>query len=102
MVVCIPTSLTSLECPTQRLSPICLPQLFRATLRVLYGGGLLALLPPCSLLEQLVPSVGQQPELPVLNAREPVAKAATDAGVDGVHPERLLVEERAHFNAELP
>jgi hypothetical protein len=66
------------------------------------AGGLLALLPPCPLLEQLVSPVGQQPELAVLDAREPVAKAAANAGVDGVHPERLLVEERAHFNAELP
>jgi hypothetical protein len=83
-------------------SPICLAQILRVSLRGSGTGGLLALLPPCALLEQLVPSVGQQLELAVLDAREPVAKAAADAGVDGVHPERLLVEERAHFNAELP
>jgi hypothetical protein len=66
------------------------------------GGGLLAILPSCSLLEQLVSSVCQESELAVLNTHEPVAKAATNSGVDGVDPERFLVEERAHFNAELP
>jgi hypothetical protein len=83
-------------------SPICLTQIPRISLRGSCAGGLLALLPSCPLLEQLVSSVGQQLELAVLDAREPVAKAAADAGVDGVHPERFLVEERAHFNAELP
>lgn len=38
----------------------------------------------------------------VLNASEPVAEAATGAGVEGVNPEGFLVEERAHLNAELP
>jgi hypothetical protein len=100
-VVCIPTSLTSLECPNSA-SQVCLPQVLIVALRVLCGGSLFALLPPCSLFKQLVSSVGQQSELAVLDARKPVAKAATNSGVDGVHPKRLLVEERAHFNAELP
>lgn len=38
----------------------------------------------------------------LLDAREPVAEAAANAGEDGVDPERLLVEERALFNAQLP
>jgi len=40
--------------------------------------------------------------LPLLNTSEPVAETATGAGVDGVDPERLLVEEGAHLNAQLP
>jgi hypothetical protein len=64
--------------------------------------GLLALLPSCSLLDQGVSSVGQESELSLLNTREPVAEAATKAGVDGVDPEGLLVEERAPLNAQLP
>lgn len=71
-------------------------------LRLLRGGGLLALLPPCPLLEQCIASVGQVPELAVLDAHQPVAEAAANAGIDGVDPERLPVEERAHLNAELP
>jgi hypothetical protein len=66
------------------------------------SSSLLALLPPCSLLEQLVSSVGEESELAVLDAHEPVAEASTDSSVDGVDPERFLVEERAHLNAELP
>jgi hypothetical protein len=62
-----------------------------ASLRMLGPGcsgssSVLALLPSCSLLEQLVSSVGQQAELSVLNAHEPVAEAATNSSVDGVHP----------------
>ena len=71
-------------------------------LRLLGSSSLLALLPPRSLLEQLVSSVGEESELAVLNAHEPVAEAATDSGIDGVDPDGLLVEERAHLNAELP
>jgi hypothetical protein len=85
----------------QCLSQICLSKIL-ASLRMLCCGGLVTLLPPCPLLEQLISSVGQQPELAVFDTREPVAKAATDSSVDGVHPKRLLVEERAHLNAELP
>lgn len=87
--------------------PICLSTSLHspsrcAGLRLLSSGSLLALLPPGSLLEQLVSSVGEESELAVLNAHEPVAEAAPDSGVDGVDPEGLLVEERAHLNAELP
>ena len=64
--------------------------------------GLLALLPSCSLLKKGVSSVGQESKLSLLNTGEPVTEAATDAGVDRVDPERLLVEERAHLNAQLP
>lgn len=64
--------------------------------------GLFALLPPCALLQQLVSSVGEESELALLHARKPVAKAATNSGEDGVDPERFLIEEWAHFNAELP
>jgi len=64
--------------------------------------GLLALLPPCAFLEQCVAAVGQVLELAVLDAHQPVAEAAADASIDGVDPERLAVEERAHLNAELP
>lgn len=63
---------------------------------------LLAFLPSCSLLQQLVSSVGQESELPVLYAHEPISKAATNSSVNGVDPEGFLVEERAHLNAELP
>lgn len=38
----------------------------------------------------------------MLHTCEPVAEAATNAGIDGVDPDRLLVEERAHLNAQLP
>lgn len=66
------------------------------------GGSGLAFLPPGSFLEEGVSSVGEESELPLLDAREPVAKAATNAGIDGIDPEGFLVEERAHLNAELP
>jgi hypothetical protein len=59
-------------------------------------------LPSRTLFQQLVASIGQHPELSVLDAHEPVSKAAANSSVDGVDPERLLVEERAHLNAELP
>jgi hypothetical protein len=75
---------------------------FACPLRLLNGSGFLALLPPCPLLEQCVASVGQVLELAVLDAHQPVAEAAADASIDGVDPERLPVEERAHLNAELP
>lgn len=66
------------------------------------GSCLLALLPSCPLLQQLVSAVGQKSELSVLHAHEPVAKAATNARIDGVDPERFLVEEGSHFDTELP
>ena len=62
----------------------------------------LTLLPPRTLLEQRVSSVRKHLVLSVLDAHEPVAEAAADACVDGVYPERFAVEERSHFNAELP
>jgi hypothetical protein len=63
-------------------------------LRVLGGAYrcLLAFLSSRALFQQLVSSIGQEPELAVLDAHEPVSKAATNACVYWIHPERLLVE----------
>lgn len=40
--------------------------------------------------------------LPLIHARQPVPEAAADAGEQRIRPQRLLVEERAHLDAELP
>lgn len=55
-----------------------------------------------TLLEQRVPLLAQESVLSLLHAKQPVAEAATDAGIYRVDPKRVLVEERAHLNAELP
>lgn len=73
-----------------------------SSLSGLSGSSFLAGLPPCALLEKSISPVCQHLELALFDACEPVSEAATDGCVDGVDPEGFLVEERAHFNAELP
>lgn len=102
MTIRIPTLLTKFPNPAHYTSTSARVPSSYVCLRLLGSSSLLALLPPRSLLEQLVSSVGKESELAVLDAHEPVAEAATDSGIDGVDPERLFVEERAHLNAELP
>jgi hypothetical protein len=89
-----------ITCLLSLITPLHIASIYAACCLGLLG--LLALLPPCALLEQCVAAVGQVPELAVLDAHQPVAEAAADASIDGVDPERLFVEQRAHLNAELP
>lgn len=63
---------------------------------------LFALLSSPTLLEQSLPSLREDLQLPVLNALEPVPEASSDAREERVHPEGFLVQERAHLDAQLP
>lgn len=55
-----------------------------------------------SLLQQVIPPLVQDTILPLFHACQPVAETATCGCVDRVHPEGLFVEERTHFDAQLP
>lgn len=55
-----------------------------------------------SLLQQNRLALSQCSALSVVDALQPVSKAGAAEGVHGVGPEGLLVEERAHLDADLP
>lgn len=55
-----------------------------------------------SLLQQDGLALSQRSALTVVDTLQPIAEAGAAGGVDGVCPEGLLVEERAHLNADLP
>jgi hypothetical protein len=58
-------------------------------------------LPRPLLQEALLPRLDGV-RLPLLNALEPVPEETTAGHVDGVNPERLLVEEGPHLDTHLP
>lgn len=55
-----------------------------------------------SLLEQCVAGVGENAQLSLLDALQPVTERGADAAEERVCPESVALEDGAHFNAELP
>lgn len=57
---------------------------------------------PHPLLQQPVLAVTQRRRLSVVHALKPISEAGTTGCVDGVDPQRALVEKGAHLDANLP
>lgn len=66
------------------------------------SSGSVALVPSPSLLQNGLSSLSEDLQLSLLDALEPVAETSTNTREEGVHPEGFLIQEGAHFDAQLP
>lgn len=79
------------------LHPICLGPLSCSN-----NTSSLTLVPPRPLVQDRLLPLGQHRLLPLVDALEPVSEAGAHAAEDGVGPETLLKEDRAHLDTQLP